>query len=51
MNGTGSVLNAVCHLMQDLCYGVKGEFAIEDVVKDGISFYTRRDTGFETWLM
>ena len=36
-NGTGSALNAVCHVMQDLCYGVKGEFAVEDVVKDGIS--------------
>ena len=34
---TGSALEAISHLMQDLGNGFKSKFAVEDVVKDGIS--------------
>ena len=35
---TGGALDAIGHLMQDLCNGGKSKFAVEDVVnlKDGI---------------
>ena len=34
---TRSALEAISHLMQNLCNWVKCKFAVEDVVKDGIS--------------
>ena len=32
--GTGGAVDAICHMMQDLSYGAKSKFAVEDVVKD-----------------
>ena len=31
---TGGAVDAICHMMQDLSYGAKSKFAVEDVVKD-----------------